>query len=300
MLQSYKDEILSIYKNNLRKGGWNRILRAKKHKYLLDALNSDYGFLPSLNEQIYWLYNDLQEYPKCCICNQEIKNFKSISKGYFSHCSCRCAQLDAIVRNKNKQTNLERYGVDNGAKSEYAKQKYSLHCEQKYGKGVTNAFMADTVKNKIKQTNLERYNVDNPSKNEFIKAKAKKTLRTKYGVNIGFAVSNRYYFHTSKGELELYNYIKSITNLKVCHTDRKTIFPRELDIYIPDLKLAFEYDGDYWHSLPNVIENDKSKNNLCEQHNIRLIRIKESDWQSHKESIKSEIINLIGKDNCLC
>jgi hypothetical protein len=300
MLKSYKDEILSIYKNNLKGSGWNRILRAKKYEYLLNALNEDYNFLPSLKEQIYWLYNDLKEYPKCCVCGAEIKNFKSICEGYFNHCSCRCTQLDTIVRNKNKQTNLERYGVDNGAKSESAKQKYSMHCEQKYGKGITNSFMADTVKDKIKKTNLERYNVDNPGKNKFIKSKARQTLQTKYGVNVGFAVSNKYYFHTSKGELELYNYIKSITNLDVHHTDRKTIFPRELDIYIPDLKLAFEYDGDYWHSLPNIIENDKLKDNLCNQHNIKLVRIKESDWQSHKELIKIRIKDLIGKDNCLC
>ena len=46
----------------------------------------------------------------------------------------------------------------------------------------------------------------------------------------------------------------------------------ELDIYIPSLQVAIEYDGQAWH---NNIENDTRKGLLCKEHNVRLIRIRE-------------------------
>lgn len=46
----------------------------------------------------------------------------------------------------------------------------------------------------------------------------------------------------------------------------------ELDIYVPSLKLAIEYDGGFWHS--SVIR-DIEKDNLCQRNGITLIRIRE-------------------------
>ncbi len=47
-----------------------------------------------------------------------------------------------------------------------------------------------------------------------------------------------------------------------------------LDIYIPSLKLAIEYDGEFWHKENN--KPDQQKNKLCHKHGITLIRIVES------------------------
>jgi len=67
--------------------------------------------------------------------------------------------------------------------------------------------------------------------------------------------------------------------------DRKTIRPLELDFYIHDLKLAFEYDGEQ-HFDKNICENvfktnfesqknrDNKKNSICRHKNINLIRVK--------------------------
>ena len=63
----------------------------------------------------------------------------------------------------------------------------------------------------------------------------------------------------------------------------------ELDIYLPDLKVGIEYDDDYWHSLPEMIERDKKKDNICKEKNIKLIRIKESEWANNKEKIKEKL-----------
>ena len=58
----------------------------------------------------------------------------------------------------------------------------------------------------------------------------------------------------------------------------------ELDIYIPSLKLAIEYDGCNWHK---TIENDLKKDELCLKNDIRLIRIREEGCKDYEsESIK--------------
>jgi hypothetical protein len=51
--------------------------------------------------------------------------------------------------------------------------------------------------------------------------------------------------------------------------------------------ILIEYDGDYWHSKPCHIENDKIKTKLAIENNYILIRIKDS------ESKNLEILNKI-------
>lgn len=49
----------------------------------------------------------------------------------------------------------------------------------------------------------------------------------------------------------------------------------ELDIYIPSLKLGIEYDGEAWHR-DDKIEREIKKCNICHEHGIKLIRLKEN------------------------
>lgn len=73
--------------------------------------------------------------------------------------------------------------------------------------------------------------------------------------------------------------------------------PKEYDFYIPSLNLLLEVDGEYWHSLPKNIENDKYKNELAKVAGYRLLRIPEklALVELIKISIKKEEVN--GVDN---
>ncbi len=46
----------------------------------------------------------------------------------------------------------------------------------------------------------------------------------------------------------------------------------EIDIYIPDLKIGIEYDGERWHKN---IDKDIAKNRLCQKNGVRLLRLRE-------------------------
>ncbi len=49
----------------------------------------------------------------------------------------------------------------------------------------------------------------------------------------------------------------------------------ELDVYIPSLNVAIEYDGEAWHKSVKKESIDIRKNNLCADYGIELIRIRE-------------------------
>lgn len=57
----------------------------------------------------------------------------------------------------------------------------------------------------------------------------------------------------------------------------------ELDIYIPSLKTAIEYDGKEWHNRDISKNNERTKNAMCRKNGIRLIRIRESGLDSYDD-----------------
>ena len=48
----------------------------------------------------------------------------------------------------------------------------------------------------------------------------------------------------------------------------------EVDIFIPSIRLAIEYDGMAWHK-EDKLEREKEKYRICQEHGIKLIRLKE-------------------------
>ena len=101
-------------------------------------------------------------------------------------------------------------------------------------------------------------------------------------------------YSSSKGEIEIVEYIKNVlnNNVKIIENSKNIIPPYELDIYLPDYNLAIEFNGLYWHSDKN--NKDKfyhyNKTNLCLDKNIKLLQIFEDEWYFKKDIVKS-IIN---------
>ncbi len=60
-----------------------------------------------------------------------------------------------------------------------------------------------------------------------------------------------------------------------------------LDIYIPSLNLAVEYDGVYYHS--NKSPNDTYKTSICRSYGVYLIHIQEKTKDQSKSSKENEI-----------
>lgn len=103
----------------------------------------------------------------------------------------------------------------------------------------------------------------------------------------------------SSYEQELIYFIESL-GLNIIRNSRKVIDDnKELDIYIPEKKLAIEFNGNYFHSSKKLPSNYHYKKSFaCESKGIRLIHIYQYQWlnPTKKEILKSIIRNAVGRN----
>jgi hypothetical protein len=104
--------------------------------------------------------------------------------------------------------------------------------------------------------------------------------------------------NVSKPEIELQEFIKSL-KLDIKTNDRNFLNNgREIDILIPDYKIAIEFNGMYWHydernpnRKPKGYHAMKSK--ICKEKGYILLHLREDLWISKKSQMKKVIIKLI-------
>ena len=161
--------------NTLRR--YTSRIEGKYNKDIYEYLINRYDDSDSLKETLFRIYNGIEEHPKCPTCGKPLV-FKGM---FFKFCSNICAQSSDEIKQKIKQTCLEKYGVDNYNKTKESKEKIKQTCLEKYG--VEYFWQSDECKEKIKQTCLEKYGVDSPLKSKKIRNKGKQTCLKKYGVD---------------------------------------------------------------------------------------------------------------------
>ena len=100
---------------------------------------------------------------------------------------------------------------------------------------------------------------------------------------------------TSIGERQLTEFVKSL-GVSVLTSDRKIIYPYELDIVVPSHNIAIEYCGLYWHS--DAIRPDKkyhlTKLSKCTTAGLRLIQVFEDEWVNNPTLCKNRIAQALG------
>lgn len=234
------------------------------------------------------------------------------------------------------KTNLKKYGVDNCMKSNIVKDNYKKAIFKKYG--VTSIMQLQSSldkiqmhrKLKIKNAILTSTNVEpifnvNAKINELSFKKTTfwwQCMKCQHVFNAHItsykhiaicpfckiehkhAQSNH-----SQYEIEITQFIKTaFPNLEVIYhrneINRHIIYPSELDIWIPEKRIAIEFNGTFWHSTQfddrhhlNKKFHLFKKTTLCEQKNIHLIHIYEDDWIYRNSEQKELILKLINKQN---
>ena len=101
----------------------------------------------------------------------------------------------------------------------------------------------------------------------------------------------------SKMENEVFEFIQKLKP-NVIQTDKTVLQGKEIDIYVPDMKIAIEFNGLYWHSELFKEKNyhyEKWKN--CSDNGIKLISIWEDDWVEKKNIVKSILCNSLNVKN---
>ena len=93
------------------------------------------------------------------------------------------------VREKSRQTNLLKRGVEYPTQSAEVREKGRQTVQEKYG--TDNVFQSEEIKSKIAQTNLEKYGCENPTQNAEVRAQTIATNLEKYGVENPFQMVDR-------------------------------------------------------------------------------------------------------------
>ena len=109
----------------------------------------------------------------------------------------------------------------------------------------------------------------------------------------------------SASEKEVGDYISSIIGGKeLVLNDRSIISPYEIDIYIPDLSVGIEFNGEYWHSNTFLLRNrgtsavefHQMKRELARRSGVDLYFVWENDWINNRESIHEALrVSLLEK-----
>lgn len=102
-------------------------------------------------------------------------------------------------------------------------------------------------------------------------------------------------FNASVGERELAQWIQSL-GVEVVSNTRSIISPKELDIYLPDHKLAIEYCGLYWHSEQQGKDRQyhRKKYLACKEQGIQLLTIFEDEWMQRRQQVERKLRHLLG------
>ena len=172
---------------------------------------------------------------------------------------------------KYKQIMINKYGgFGNG--SLIIRQHMQETCQEKYG--VNSVLELSEVREKISNTMISRYGVDNAFKRPENQEKARKAYRGK----------------VNKKEQFIINYLKTFYTNNIIIHDRS--FKIEIDIFLTDLNLGIEYNGNYWHSYPRKeIDYHLNKSLYFKQFNIRLIHIYEFEDINQQLYLLKELIN---------
>jgi hypothetical protein len=98
----------------------------------------------------------------------------------------------------------------------------------------------------------------------------------------------------SNGEVSVRNFVESL-GIEVLPNDRSQVFNPitkcglELDIWMPNINKAVEYNGEYWHKRSGRTNNDSLKKYLCKQNNIDLLVVWDYEWLSNNSICRNKI-----------
>jgi len=233
-----------------------------------------------------------------------------------------------------KKILFDKYGVNHALQVKEFKQKQEDTLYKNYG--VLVPIKSEKIRKKIRNTTFDKFGTKYASQNEIIKNKMRISIQkntiNKYSNTINIIDIDNYGYYILICEKEhefkisnsnLINRLKYHVDLcTICNPidkkisnkenklnefindnysglilkNKKIINGKEIDIYIPDLKLGFEFNGIYWHNELNR-SNDYhlKKTEMSEKQGIKLIHIYEDDWIYKQKIVKSHILNLFGK-----
>ncbi len=248
---------------------------------------------------------------KCDVCGKEVKiqyrrYNKSVNNGGYYTCSSKYS------KEKRNKIFIERYGNTNPFKTDNFKEKSKQTSLQKWGAehfrqgDKWKVEKSQSEKEIQKNTIFQDFMVNNPKvvgqddDNFIIKCEIHGETKIPKNLFSNRKISKTEYCcecnpvdkNISGKEVLLFKMIRELYDGEIIQSHK--IDRREVDIYLPELNLGFEFNGVRWHSelfKPSNYHLEKTK--LCEKNNIRLIHIFEDDFDYKVDIVRSIIKNTL-------
>ena len=199
--------------------------------------------------------------------------------------------LNSDIKEKQINTMLSKYNVEYSGQSPVLLQKSLDTRFNIYKQNIHSLYKDLNIKNIPKEGELEIF-CNKCNKEYSIRTSLLRLRYFRYGVEpcLNCNPISSYKFTTQKDIFdELSKYFE------VEFGNRKILNGKELDIFIPEKKIAIEFNGIYWHS--DLFKDKRyhlNKKEICENTGVNLIHIWEDDWVYKKEIVLSRLYNLLG------
>lgn len=197
---------------------------------------------------------------------------------------------------KSRNTNNERYGVDFYVQSEQFKEKSKRTMKDRYGKEhYSQIHIDDDILEVLSDESIMGDIYDEAG---FVRKMAsrlnvdKKTISRRlksHGIHVNNVISS------SIKENDMCAYIESIYDGKILTSDSSVIAPKHLDVHLPEIGVAFEFNGLYWHSSKFKSNDYHQRKSIdCMEKGVQLFHIWEDDWDNNREVVKKLIKRAVG------
>lgn len=255
IIEWLKNEVQK-FKNRYRKRfAW--AISLKRNKHIVDMLDEIFPQLKegnySIQTKLYWLLNDLQDFPKCVVCDNPIYSQVGTTWHMPTHCSKLCAMSDYATIEKIRQTNIRLYGVPCTFQTEKSWNAIHKAVIDKYGGTTGNIWETEYGIQRCKETKLKKNNGQYES--EETKQLRKNTIIDKYGGTTGNIFGTEHGIEQIK-KTNLQNYgVEYILSLPQYHT------PEIIANNLPKINATKKRNGTFNTSKP---EEDAYKY-LCQK-----------------------------------
>lgn len=300
---SWKEKLF-LYKNNIDNQPTcycGKILRFEKGRYRTYCSNKCMSNSPDIKDKRI----------KTCVdkygCDNPMKSIEIIGKlkdSTFEKYGVDNVSKLKSVKDKVKATNNSKFGVDYVSQLDSVKEKLKLLMNSKTIElnSINKIKLSDKIQSRISKFNLNLLKISDTSIYE-IKCTSnhiftihKTTLNDRIRNNNTICTVCNPISSFSDSENNLFMFIRENYEGDILNNDRTIIGPEEIDIYLPKLKIAFEFNGVYWHS--DIYKSNNyhlNKTKKCSEIGVKLIHIWEDDWLYKTDIVKSRILNIINK-----
>ncbi len=286
----------------------------------------------NMSARLFCILNDIHEIPKCEICGNDCSyaHLRSEIEGepasyrFSRYCGVKCATKDSHIPRESRlllenkewleeqrfthrkplseiasmlnvtETTVTKYIKSHGMKRE----NYRKVREETIKLLEDREWLYDQYK--VQYKTLDAIGKENGCYGSFVQ-----TWIVTHGIESNPANSYpREKDWKSAGEKEMLTFIQSVYDGEIVIGERCILGGRELDIYLPDMNIAFEYNGVFHHSYYPAGESDSAKKGPtyhvgktddAKAKGVRVVHIWSYWWNYKKDIVKSMILSRLSK-----